>query len=137
MTVRFLLVLAGTAAAKTLPSTSTRGGAAALPHANLNAPVKASFPYFRQSRKDVLKAYPKKFIVDWDDIPTTSAAALVYHWYGIAVTTTCEVREEVVSCSCLKSDSVFGFDNFETIPERDVNTPVSSRSLRGGCIQGL
>jgi hypothetical protein len=96
-----------------------------IPRVSLRLPVTASGADFvGRSREDVLSVYPSKFVVDWDSIPTTWAAAWVYRFCGAITKTTCEVREHDVSCWCRGTLIASGFADLQNIPEKDLNTPV-------------
>jgi hypothetical protein len=123
------LSLVSTEASKdVLGSRSFRGSTEGpLPRASLNTPVDASNPDdWEPSREDVLSVYPSKFIVDWDDLPTTDVAVWMYQNCGIVVTTTCEIREEEIACWCAESVSSFNFWSLQFIGQQDINTPVQA-----------
>jgi hypothetical protein len=119
------LVLAEARTAET-GSRSFRG--AALPHASLSTPVKASNPDASEpSKEDVLSVYPSKFIVDWDDLPMTPVAALMYQSCGTVATTTCEIGEDLITCWCTESVlSAFDFGCLEIIGQQNLNTPIQA-----------
>jgi hypothetical protein len=108
-------------------TTASKSDTSQLPRVSLNSPVVTfvkSDPQRLRSptREEILEVYPVKFTVSWEEGHQATMAALYVHTSCSTVaTTTCEVADTSVQCSCFDFDpgNEYAFDEFSPI---DVTT---------------